>query len=130
MRTPCNMIITINPMQRLTSTGRKGYYLITRARTSLNRLSLALTVEFYTRQSSNNCPGYPRGRLLVVKHRQKLKGKKYLSRYTGDAPPPSWMWLWSFLVRFYQQKYFSSIQKLGSLCSECSSSSRRCTLGE
>jgi hypothetical protein len=70
MGTPCKMIITINPTQRLTPTGRKGYYSITRARTSINRLSLALTVEFCTRRSSNNCPRYPRGRILVVKHRQ------------------------------------------------------------
>jgi hypothetical protein len=63
-------IITINPMQRLTSTGRKGYYLITRARTSINRLSFALTVEFSIRRSPNNCPRYPRGRLSVVKHQQ------------------------------------------------------------
>ena len=25
------------------------------------------------------------------------KGKKYLARYMGDAPPPSWMLSWSFL---------------------------------
>jgi hypothetical protein len=41
-----------------------------RARTSINRLSLALTVEFRIHRSSNNYPGYPRGWLLVVKHRQ------------------------------------------------------------
>ena len=70
MGTPCNTIIIINPTQRPTPTGRKGYYTITRARTSINRLSLALTMEFSIRRSPNNCPGYLRGRLSVVKHRQ------------------------------------------------------------
>jgi hypothetical protein len=58
-------------MQRLTPTGCK---VITRSRsrtrTSINRLSLHSPSSSSTRRSSNNCPGYPRGRLSVVKHRQ------------------------------------------------------------
>jgi hypothetical protein len=40
------------------------------ARTSINRLSLAFTIEFHISQSPNNYLGYPHGRLSVVKHRQ------------------------------------------------------------
>jgi hypothetical protein len=69
MGTPYNnTIITINLMQRQTPTECKGYYLITRAWTSINRLSLALTVEFCIHRSPKNCPGYLCGRLWVVKH--------------------------------------------------------------
>jgi hypothetical protein len=41
-----------------------------RAWTSINRLSLHSPSSFSMHQSSNNCPGYPYGRLSVVKHRQ------------------------------------------------------------
>jgi hypothetical protein len=57
--------------KRLTPTGHKGYYsIMVEAQTSINRLSLAFTIEFRTRRNSNNCPRYPRDRLSVVKHRR------------------------------------------------------------
>jgi hypothetical protein len=55
----------------------KGYYLIMRARTSINWLSLALTVEFSIRRSPNNYPRYPNGRLSMVKHRQLAPGRGF-----------------------------------------------------
>jgi hypothetical protein len=73
---PCNkrQYNTINPTQRLTLTGHK---VITRsrsrARTSINRLSLHSPSSSSMRRSPNNCPRYPRGRLLVVKHRQQAR---------------------------------------------------------
>jgi hypothetical protein len=60
-----NTILTINLMQRQMSTGCKVCYSITRAQTSINRLSLALTVEFCIRRSQNNCLGYPRSSLWM-----------------------------------------------------------------
>jgi hypothetical protein len=55
----------------LTPTGHKA---ITRSRsrvqTSINRLSLRSSSSSSMRQSPNNCPGYPRDRLSMVKHRQ------------------------------------------------------------
>jgi hypothetical protein len=84
---PYNTIITINPTQRLTPTRRKSHYLITRVRTSINRLSLVLTVEFSIRQSPNNYPGYPRGRLSVVKYRQVDRAvKDYKELNLDDIP--------------------------------------------
>jgi hypothetical protein len=58
-------------MQRLTPTGSK---VITRsrsrARTSINRLSLHSPSSSSTRRSLNNCSRYPRSKLSVVKHWQ------------------------------------------------------------
>jgi hypothetical protein len=58
-------------MQRLMSIGRKAITRSrSRARTSINRLSLRSPLSSSTRRSPNNYPGYPRGRLSVVKHRK------------------------------------------------------------
>jgi hypothetical protein len=75
-------------------TRRKGYYSIMRARTNINRLSLALTIESSIHRSLNNYLGYPRCRLSVVKHRQ-LARQVYLrvmdlwGGWQRQAPSPS-----------------------------------------
>jgi hypothetical protein len=74
-------------------TGRKGYYSITRARTSINRLSLVLTVEFCIRRRSNNSPEYPRGRLSVVKHRQLARQVGAIGGKTLIADSITWQCL-------------------------------------
>jgi hypothetical protein len=64
--------IPINPTQKVKR--QLDVKAITRsrssARTSINRLSLAFTVEFRTSRNPNNCLRYPCDRLSVVKHWQ------------------------------------------------------------
>ena len=74
---PCTLtIIQSIQCKRLTPTGRKGYYSITRARTSINRHLFAFTVEFLSlSMPSKHRPGYPHDGLLVIKHRQAPKVK-------------------------------------------------------